>query len=268
MDPYVDFDIKITEFISARRKEHKHTWAYETKNRTCTSIVLFYKGTVDYKDKETSFKILPNSVVWLPKGSSYTITSVGDEDVGFIALTFLVDGGELPFRMLRIPQNNKDIASMFDDALGLSLSRDIAYNLAIKGRIYEILFALLRLHALDPGMQSVGYEGIFKSVSYIHKHLDEKISLARLAQLSGYSQSYYRRRFQAEYGMSPIYYINLQRVEKAKKLLLGGFYTKSEVASLCGFENQQFFTKVFKKYAGKTPSEFCKSFDIQSECEL
>lgn len=270
MDNYVDFDITITKFIYAMRKEHDSTWVYETKNRHSCGIVLFYKGVLEYKDKDVSFRILPNTVVWLPKGHSYTFSAVGDEDVGFMALSFLMEGRDLPFRMLRIPANNKDIALMFDDALKLALTKDVAYNLAFKSKILWILFMLLRLHidGCNASLQTGGYEALNRSVAYIHKHLDEKISLKQLAAMSGYSQSYYRRRFQMEYGMSPVYYINLKRVEKAQKLLLSGLHTKGEIAQICGFENQQFFAKVFKKYTKKTPSEFCKKFELESECEI
>ena len=150
----------------------------------------------------------------------------------------------------------------------MAMAKNVGYNLAIKGKIFSILHMLLKLHTIDPSAQTVECEGINLSTDYIHKHLDEKISVRMLASISGYSDSYYRRRFSELYGMPPVCYINLERVEKAKKLLLGGLHTKSEIARACGFENQQFFAKVFKKYTGKTPSEFCKTFELESECEI
>ena len=268
MESYVDFDVNITKFIYARRKEHESTWVYEIKNRHVGGIVLFYKGTLEYNDGAASFRIFPNTVLWLPKGHSYTFKSVGNEEVGFIALSFLTDGGGLPFRMLRIPTNNRDIAVMFDEVLKLSLAQDVAYSLAVKSKVYGIIFSLLRLYTDEVSMKPDGYEGLDKSLAYIHQHLGEKISLTQLAKISGYSQSYYRRIFHAEYGMSPICYINQKRVEKAQKLLLCGLYSKSEIAQSCGFENQQFFARVFKKYTQKTPTDYCKTFEPEGDCEI
>ena len=267
MDNYVDFDITVTEFISAIRKEYEKSWIYETRNRPCSGIVLFYKGVVDYKDRDVSFRITPNTVVWLPKGQSYTFTSVGDEDVGFIGLSFLAEGCDIPFRMQRIPAGNKEIAGLFDEAMKLAPARDGAYALAIKSKIYWILFMLVRMHVGDPELGQVACDGLGRSVDYIRKHLSEKISQKHLAAISGYSQSYYRKRFAAEYGISPVAYINQKRIEKAERLLLGGLQTKSEIAQACGFENQQFFAKVFKKYTGKTPSEYCKTFELRRTAE-
>ncbi len=267
-DGFVDFDINITKFMYARRKEHDSAWVYETKNRSFSGIVLFYKGTLEYKDEYSSLEILPNTVLWLPKGHSYTFRAKGNGDVGFIALTFLTDGGGLPFRSIRLPQNNKDVAVMFDEALKIWLARDVGYNLALKNKTYLILSTVIRLYADDQTRQASNYEGLSKTVAYIHENTDKKISLAELSKLSGYSESYYRRLFHREYGMSPISYINLKRVEKAQKLLLGGSHTKREIAELCGFENQQFFARVFKKYTKKTPGEFAKTFEPESECEI
>ena len=254
MEDFVDFDLTVTEFMYAIHREYNSTWINKVERRGVGGLVYFSKGVLEFKDNTSTYEILPNTVVWLPKGHAHQFCGTGDENVEFTALNFLMEGKELPFRILRIPENNREIALMFSNVMEIASSKETAYTLEIKSKITWIICMLLRLYTETSG----SYAGFYASLAHIHKHLMDKISLETLARISGYSSSYYRRVFQSTFGMPPVRYINLKRVEKAKKMLLSGLYTKSEIAYLCGFDNPQFFVRVFKKYTGKTPSEFCQ----------
>jgi len=254
MEDFVDFDLTVTEFMNAIYRKHSSTWINKVKNRPAYGLVYFYKGVLELKDSTSVYEILPDTVVWLPKGYAYQFCGIGDENVEFIALTFLMEGKNLPFRILQIPQNNKEIAILFSDVMELVSAKETAYMLSIKSKMAWIIYMLLRIYTET----SNNHASLHASIAHIHKHLADKMSVETLAKISGYTPSYYRRVFQRAFGMPPVQYINLKRVEKAKKMLLSGLYTKSEIARLCGFENQQFFARVFKKYTGKTPSEFCQ----------
>ena len=258
MEDFVDIDITVTEFIHVTHIEYDNTWCYETKDRRSCGLVYFYKGTVEYSDSSTTVQVLPNTVFWLQKGQSYKFRTIGEDGVGFIQLSFMTLGNNLSFQTLRIPEDNKDIPFCFNEAIELASGKDVAYNLAVKSKISWLLFLLLCLYADVPNLQAGGCSDLKESITYVHKHLAEKISLVQLSAIGGYGQSYYRKRFKNAFGMTPVHYINLKRVEKAKKLLISGLYTKNEIAKICGFENQQFFTRVFKKFTGKTPSDFTK----------
>ena len=51
-------------------------------------------------------------------------------------------------------------------------------------------------------------------------------------------------------------YLNKVRVEDAKRLLISTDYQIMEIAVACGFNDQSYFTKVFKKYTGLSPRNF------------
>lgn len=258
MEDFVDIDITVTEFIHATHRERDCTWCYESKERLSCGLVYFYSGTVEYTDSNTTIPGQANSVYWLEKGQSYTFRATGEENIGFIHLSFLTAGTGLPFRVLQIPEDHPDILSQFHEAVELASQKGVAYNIAVKSKISWLLFELLRLYVDVPDPQTGSCGDLWESIAHIHRHLGDKISLEELSAISGYSPSHYRKRFQAAFGMPPVRYINLKRVEKAKKLLLSGLYTKRAIAEICGFESQQFFTRVFKKFTGKTPSEFAK----------
>lgn len=72
---------------------------------------------------------------------------------------------------------------------------------------------------------------------------------------------YLRKLFKKEMGMSPLEYMTNLRMKSAEKLLTAMWtneYTISEIAQMCGFEDALYFSRVFKKYYGCSPSSFAK----------
>lgn len=92
---------------------------------------------------------------------------------------------------------------------------------------------------------------------YIEIHLDETITISRLADMAGKSESFISHHFQKEFGKSPARYILDKKMEIAKAMLLGGDMV-GEVADKLGFYDAYHFSKVFKKYYGYPPSAIRK----------
>lgn len=74
----------------------------------------------------------------------------------------------------------------------------------------------------------------------------------------GYSHSHFSKVFKEEMAVSFRTYLNQVRVEKSKYFLLSGMSTISEICDLCGFDDQSYYCKVFKKIVGTTPDRFRK----------
>lgn len=90
---------------------------------------------------------------------------------------------------------------------------------------------------------------------FIEEHFDEKISLKDVAENLNLSKHYLCNIFKKETGDNMSHYINALRIEKAKRLLLQDKKIK-EVFEEVGYSNQQYFSKVFKKFTGMTVLEF------------
>ncbi len=95
-----------------------------------------------------------------------------------------------------------------------------------------------------------------KAIDYIHEHYNEQISLNEVAENIYVSTFYISRMFKKELGKSFIDYLNDVRIEKAKELLKNVKYKTYEVAELVGIADPHYFSKIFKKYSGMTPSEY------------
>ena len=101
---------------------------------------------------------------------------------------------------------------------------------------------------------------VFKITNYIKRNCAEKLSLDSLAREVYLSKSYLSSIFKQETGMSLTAYITKVRIEKSKKLLLEDSMSLSSIAGQCGFKDQSYFTKVFKKETSVSPKKFRNSF--------
>lgn len=97
---------------------------------------------------------------------------------------------------------------------------------------------------------------VFKAMEYIRQNYDHKLSLDDIAQHVYLSRSYLSSLFREEAGQTLFSYINQVRVEKSKLFLMDPSVSLAEAAALCGFEDQSYFTKVFRKITGLSPKQY------------
>lgn len=97
---------------------------------------------------------------------------------------------------------------------------------------------------------------IEKVLSYIHEHFSENITLEQLARESSLSRTYLSKYFKEITGQTLFTYIQQTRVQYASYLLQTGRKSIAEIATDSGFETVSYFNRVFKKYNGKSPSQF------------
>lgn len=99
---------------------------------------------------------------------------------------------------------------------------------------------------------------IGRAMDYILEHITEEITLDELALTSHLSTSQFKQKFKNQVGFSPRQFINYEKIEYSKELLLEGIDV-TEVASLLGFDNSSYFSVVFKRFNMCTPTQFVKN---------
>ena len=83
-------------------------------------------------------------------------------------------------------------------------------------------------------------------------------SIKKLSQECNMSESYFRRKFTDQYGVSPKKYLCDIRIAMAKRMLIEGLKNVSEISEQCGFASVYHFSRAFKLSVGETPKEFAK----------
>jgi len=95
-----------------------------------------------------------------------------------------------------------------------------------------------------------------KAEDYIRENFTRKISLKEVAKISGLSPPYFSTLFKKERGKNFSTYINRLRVEKAAAMLEETDFSLCKIAYACGYEDQSWFSKIFKIHTGKSPGKF------------
>jgi len=109
---------------------------------------------------------------------------------------------------------------------------------------------------------------IVRSVKkYINEYYFEDLSLTSLARQFLVDRSYLSKAFKHETGENLMPYIAKLRVEKAKKLILDGSATLTDISSLVGYDDYAYFNRVFRKFTGISPREFKNSCCLKVKCQ-
>lgn len=100
---------------------------------------------------------------------------------------------------------------------------------------------------------------------YVAKHITEEISRDALAEHVGFTPEYLSSYFKKETGKTLGTYINCEKIEFSKRMLLQTDLPVSVIAQNIGFETSSYFTALFKKTTGVTPREYRKvTYDSHS----
>ncbi len=116
-----------------------------------------------------------------------------------------------------------------------------------------------RVHALLSGDDILPADTgalVKKAILYLNKHAGSQISRWKLADFVHVSEDYLTRIFHKELGLSPWEYLTRYRIFLASQMLLHTNCTVYETAEKCGFQDQAYFCRVFKKITGVPPGKF------------
>ena len=119
---------------------------------------------------------------------------------------------------------------------------------------YLVLFLHLLLSYVQKESNHLSLN-MLRVLDYIQDNITAEIPLEHLASIAGLSCSQFKQNFKKELGTSPRHYINQQKIEFSKELLLEG-KSVTEIAMLLNFSGSNYFSSVFKKFTLRTPTEY------------
>lgn len=152
--------------------------------------------------------------------------------------------------------------------LVLTLRNEVANNYE-SGRIYydSVLNSLgihlvskygVRKQATEEQESGLSKAKLEQAIAFIRQNYTRKLKLADIAEVTGLSEFYFDRLFKKSTGYTPHQYLTQYRIDRAKQLLRKKDLTATQIAKLCGFSNQSYFTKQFRQIVGTTPLRYRK----------
>lgn len=97
---------------------------------------------------------------------------------------------------------------------------------------------------------------IEQSITYFNENYNKEINIAEYAAQQNLSTCYFIRTFKNVTGTTPLSYILSLRISNAKNLLESTDYNITEISSIVGYDNPLYFSRLFKKQTGLSPSEY------------
>lgn len=160
-------------------------------------------------------------------------------------------------------QNGNELISLLVDADNDFYSKFEGYKRMVALKFLELLIKISRdytsknIDIIQPNYSKT-FVKCNRIINYLNKEYVNKITSEQLEQVFESNYDYLNRIFQKTTGYTIFHYLNNLRINKAKDLLDTSYMKISEVGYLVGVNDPYYFSKLFKKYAGMTPSQYMK----------
>lgn len=175
-------------------------------------------------------------------------------------MCFLLSGREAPYYKLR---NCNDVLESLKYLYRYKNSSDTFSEKLFELEFQKLVFILIdNIKKCEVNKNDVQDQLIQNILSYLDEHYDHDICLEQVAKSNHISSSYLRRVFADKLGFSGIDYVTMLRLDKAKDLLKNSKMSISDIALRTGYNNIQYFSRMFKRKIGISPSDFRKQYTM------
>lgn len=155
--------------------------------------------------------------------------------------------------------NNVELAAtinkLIKECMGDSITKDAIADLTLQELIIRIIQTQTAKRFSEEKLIDMN-SPITPSIHFIRQNISASISLKDLSDKACMSTTSFYRYFKRELGMSPIEFILNEKIKYAKKLLSNPNIHINEVSYASGFEDCNYFIRLFKKYEGVTPKQY------------
>ncbi|OAB45748.1 AraC family transcriptional regulator [Paenibacillus antarcticus] len=157
---------------------------------------------------------------------------------------------------------NNDLAEMFEDIMNELRDKKPGYELASASLLSYLLSIISRQITQGSDVQAnKSRTEIYESIKYIHDNYAQELYVAKLAEIAYLSTDRYTTLFKIMMDTTPLQYLIRFRLEKACELMKHTHLNIQQISSRVGFEDQLYFSRMFKKYYHVTPSEYLARFN-------
>lgn len=217
---------------------------FNVKARPYAAFSLRLSGTGSFEVAGKRFVTSPGDVLFIPADTPYKVEySVSESIVVHFRSCNYYEAENID------TENSAAIALLFRQLLQ-GWSEEHSVNQA-KATIYEILEKIEK-----DKKRSAEDTAFTRCVEYIDEHFCEpELDIGTVCHIGFISASSLQRAFQTHFGLSPKQYLLKLRMNRAIELLTENALTVKEVSFSCGFSDEKYFSRVFKKRYGYPPSE-------------
>ncbi len=211
-------------------------------------LTLVLKGELEYEIDGKKLLLSQNDGLFIKSGSVRKRKDA--EGVDYVSFNFFGDLENLPLYLPNAVNSSiKLLTAVCDEIHEKIYDGENQMSLAL-----QLILSIIKSSIITANENPV----IVAIKQYIYANLTERISLPELANNIGYSPNYCSTIFKKHTGLTIIEYLINERVEEAKKLIDENILSLQQISSSLGFDDYNYFSRIFKKTSGYTPSEYKK----------
>lgn len=243
-------------------------------------LTLVTRGQMIYQVNSNLYHLHQGEALFGNSGTLHTGRSLKNRDCSYTSITFepkLIYGYENSIiytsYVKPVIQNfslsavhfdlsqdwHRRVLALINEIIEIDSKHSTTYEIDITVRLqqfWQLLFLHSSLISEDMGADRRSYERICSILSYIEEHYAEKLTLEDIAETVHLCKSECSRIFRKYMNISLFEFILRYRIEKSIHYLTNTKYSVTETAAMVGFQDSNYFSKVFRAQKGCSPTKF------------
>ena len=217
-------------------------------------LAIVTRGTGTLHANDCEYSLRRGDLFFIPPATAFSLS--GERTLAYIYLTFL--GADIPSLLARMGitgmmpyfPDREALCPVFENAI----RRADSTNIALLSES-TLQYALSFLASTESGEEEE--ERPFASIlNYVEAHFSDKgLSLHTLAEQFSYTEKYLSALFKKCVGTGFNEHLNALRIQRASLLIEQHFGSVAEIAEASGYKDASYFSKVFKKRTGVSPTQ-------------
>ena len=265
-------DRAVTKLLYISISKYDGDWNSLLHTHACTEIFYVLGGTGRFCIQNETRTVSAGDMVIVNPNVAHAETSLNATPMEYVVIG--IDGSEAymgpdqenSYLQVSFRQDQSTVVWLLRCIIAEARARQPGYELICQDLLEVLIVQLLRRPDLDlvpspaavpPGRRSSRECAQVKR--YIDSHFKENISLDLLAKTTHINKYYLSHSFSKEYGVSPINYLILRRIEESKRLLTSTDHSLSQISHLLGFSSPSYFSQSFRRIVGVSPMEYRKN---------
>lgn len=271
--------ISINKIVTVHYYEFSKDFSFEGESHNFWEMVYVDKGQVNIRAGSNEFMLKQGQVAFHKPNEFHTISADGVNASDVFVIAFVCSSASMEFfksYISSLPADlKKQMFSLITECLstfevmpitGVELitkeNAPIGGQQMIRIHLEEFLIMLIRKHSeadntpFFPSKESMENHLVKQMISFAEENIYENLSVQDLCAHFNYSRAYLSGIFKSSTKMTIGEYITKLKIKEAKKLIRTNRYTFSQISDMLKFDNQHYFSKVFKKVTNFTPSQY------------
>ncbi|RKX80314.1 MAG: AraC family transcriptional regulator [Spirochaetes bacterium] len=286
--PKVELDID--QIFSIHYFEYFKDFSYSGEAHDFWEFVYVDKGAIEALGGNSKYNLIKGDIIFHQPNEFHNLNSNGRIAPNLVIISFSTKSSGITWfrnKVLRISNEEKNLLARIIHEAGNAFSSELndpwlpglkrkkkqifASEHLIKLYLEQFLIGLVRreLHItessepISPLREKTNNDAFSIVIGYFEKNILEMSNLETVCRETGYSCTHLENVFKEKTGRSVMEYYKIIKLERAKDLIREGDYSFTQIASFLNYSSIHYFSKIFKKYIGMTPSEYSSSVKLR-----